>query len=219
MAHSLFSDIYIWQNLANRNLMNYDQRKFKPVSNSENGEVTNEMIFIYRQRDNILSCQYSGANIRFGQLLGLVKPNGNIEMRYHQINKEGKIMTGKCISNPELMSNGKIRLHETWQWTSGDLSKGQSILEELWYNADFFKSNVARNCSSNNPPHWLLQCLCLKRYWASQITITFHLERAYQLTFNKWVARQNPFNEGLHFISFFLLGFLVPENKNKPRLK
>lgn len=39
-------------------------------------------------------------------------------------------MTGICHSIPEILSNGKIRLHETWEWTSGDLSKGQSIIEE-----------------------------------------------------------------------------------------
>tara|TARA_B110000259_G_scaffold11504_1_gene12482 strand:+ start:72 stop:215 length:144 start_codon:yes stop_codon:yes gene_type:complete len=25
----------------------------------------------------------------------------------------------------------KIRLHESWEWTSGDKSKGQSIIEEI----------------------------------------------------------------------------------------
>jgi hypothetical protein len=29
------------------------------------------------------------------------------------------------------ISNGKIRLHENWQWTSGDLSEGHSIVEEV----------------------------------------------------------------------------------------
>lgn len=40
-------------------------------------------------------------------------------------------MTGTCNSRPELLKNGKIRLHEEWQWTSGDKSKGKSILEEI----------------------------------------------------------------------------------------
>jgi len=40
-------------------------------------------------------------------------------------------MTGICKSKPEILPNGKIRLHERWQWTSGDLSLGQSIIEEL----------------------------------------------------------------------------------------
>ena len=40
-------------------------------------------------------------------------------------------MTGICNSAPRIMTSGKIRLHENWQWTSGDLSKGESILEEI----------------------------------------------------------------------------------------
>jgi hypothetical protein len=52
-------------------------------------------------------------------------------MRYHQINFNNEIMTGKCFSKPEILSNGKIRLYETWQWTSGDFSSGTSIIEEI----------------------------------------------------------------------------------------
>jgi len=51
-------------------------------------------------------------------------------MRYHQINNKGEFMTGICISTPELLQNGKIRLHENWQWTCGDNSKGQSVIVE-----------------------------------------------------------------------------------------
>jgi hypothetical protein len=52
-------------------------------------------------------------------------------MRYHQININNEIMTGKCISKPEILVDGKIRLHETWEWTSGDFSSGTSIIEEI----------------------------------------------------------------------------------------
>lgn len=47
----------------------------------------------------------------------------NIEIRYHQVTKKDKLITG--------IENVKIRLHETWGWTSGDKSKGQSIIEEI----------------------------------------------------------------------------------------
>jgi hypothetical protein len=56
---------------------------------------------------------------------------GNIYMRYHQMSTDGKLMTGICQSQPELMDNQKIRLHESWQLTSGDGTKGQSVLEEI----------------------------------------------------------------------------------------
>ncbi len=40
-------------------------------------------------------------------------------------------MTGIYSSKPEIFPFGKIRLHENWQWTSGDHSYGQSIIEEI----------------------------------------------------------------------------------------
>ena len=111
--------------------MNYNNRKFRPVSNSENGEVSNDMIFHYKQAGNILTCNYQELKILKGHLIGLVDDNGNIEMKYHQINQNGELMTGICFSTPEVLGNGKIRLVEEWQWTSGDKSKGKSILEEI----------------------------------------------------------------------------------------
>lgn len=111
--------------------MNYNNKKFKPISSSENSEVTSEVIFIYKQNGNILTSNYNGGDIIEGHLIGLVDSDGTINMHYHQINKKGDLITGVCVSKPEIMLNGKIRLHETWQWTSGNKGKGESVLEEV----------------------------------------------------------------------------------------
>lgn len=111
--------------------INYNNKKFQVVSNSENGEVSDELIFHYKQEGNIVSCNYSGKNIQTGHLLGIVDELGKIEMRYHQVNQKGELLTGVCSSHPKVLENGKIRLNESWQWTCGDNSKGTSILEEI----------------------------------------------------------------------------------------
>ncbi|MBT2159972.1 n-acetylglutamate synthase [Zobellia barbeyronii] len=111
--------------------MNYDGKKFRPLQNSNNGETTQDTIFHYQQTGNILISEYAGGKIVKGHLIGLVGDDGNIDMRYHQVNTDGELMTGFCSSKPEITKDGKIRLHESWQWTSGDRSKGNSILEEL----------------------------------------------------------------------------------------
>lgn len=111
--------------------MNYHQKKFRPISNSENGVVTPEMIFVYEQIGDVLSCIYQGKQILRGHLLGKVHADGKIEMRYQQLNTAGEFMTGICQSTPELLPSGKIRLPEKWKWTSGDQSEGESILEEI----------------------------------------------------------------------------------------
>jgi hypothetical protein len=104
---------------------------FRPVSVSDNGEVSNDTVFRYKQTGNIVSCSYSGTNIIQGHLLGIVAMDGSIDMRYHQVNSSGSVMTGICSSRPEVLPSGKIRLHEEWQWTTGNKSKGSSVLEEV----------------------------------------------------------------------------------------
>ena len=111
--------------------MHYHNKRFRAVSNSPNGETSEETTFIYQQRGNILTAKYAGGSIVGGHLIGLVDEQGNIDMRYHQVNRKGELMTGICHSRPEILENGKIRLHETWQWTSGDRSRGTSVVEEV----------------------------------------------------------------------------------------
>lgn len=111
-------------------MINYHNKTFRPISNTENGETSSETVFVYKQEGNIITCEYSGGKIISGHLIGLADKDGNIEIRYHQVNNKGELMTGICKSTPEVLTNGKIRLHENWEWTSGDKSKGQSIIEE-----------------------------------------------------------------------------------------
>lgn len=112
-------------------MIDYNKRRFAAVTNTENGETSSDTIFHYSQKGSILTAHYEGGKIVSGHLIGLVNEKGVIDMRYHQINTDGKLMTGKCTSQPEILPNGKVRLHEEWQWTSGDLSSGQSIIEEI----------------------------------------------------------------------------------------
>ncbi len=111
--------------------MNYHNRIFKVVTNSDNGDTSSETTFHYNQQGNILTSNYSGGSVVCGHLLGTVDYNGNIDMRYHHVNSDGEIMTGICRSTPEILEDGRIRLHEEWRWTNGDQSSGKSILEEI----------------------------------------------------------------------------------------
>jgi hypothetical protein len=122
--------LYWKQWLREEMMIDYNGKIFRPIVNSENGETSSETVFKYNQTGNILTSEYSGGKIKMGHLIGIVDENGNIDMRYHQVNNRNEIMTGICKSRPEFLENGKIRLHESWEWTSGDKSKGQSIIEE-----------------------------------------------------------------------------------------
>lgn len=111
--------------------INYDGRKFIPQMNSENGEVNEQTVFTYQQSGNILWAQYCGGDIIKGFLVGTVLQNGELDFAYQHMNKDMQIKTGKCHSLPTIFENGKIQLSEQWEWTSGDFSKGESLLIEV----------------------------------------------------------------------------------------
>ena len=111
--------------------INYHNRVFKSVNNTGNGEVDAATTFYYQQSENVVSAIYQGGSILYGNLIAKVDENGGLDMRYQHLNISGELMTGKCQSVPELLPDGRIRLHETWQWTSGDQSAGQSVIEEV----------------------------------------------------------------------------------------
>ena len=111
--------------------INYDNKRFKTISNSETGEVSRETIFNYHQKENFIWAEYSGGEIIFGNLIAKCDRDGCLDMRYQHFNGKGELMTGNCKSTPKILSDGRIRLYEKWEWTSGDHSKGDSIIEEI----------------------------------------------------------------------------------------
>lgn len=112
-------------------MINYNNKIFRSVSNSNNGEASRETLFYYKQDGHTVSASYQGGCIADGHLSATVDETGQLTMRYQHINIYGIFMTGTCISTPEILSNGKIRLHEQWQWTCGDYSRGESVVEEI----------------------------------------------------------------------------------------
>lgn len=114
--------------------IDYDGRHFRSVSNSANGEVDAETRFTYHQQGDLVWATYTGGAIRFGTLVAIADARGRLDMRYSHVNADGELMTGVCTSEPELLPDGRLRLHERWRWTSGDYSEGTSIVEEIHRN-------------------------------------------------------------------------------------
>lgn len=80
---------------------NYQGKTFRPVVNAANGEVTDATSFHDEQSGDIVTAAYAGGSIVYGHLIALVE------------------------------ADGRLRLHETWQWISGDQSQGTSTIEEV----------------------------------------------------------------------------------------
>ena len=112
-------------------MINYNNKVFRSLSNTNNGEVSPETIFHYYQEGDVVWATYKGGSILFGNLIAKVDKMGHLDMRYQHINIDNVFMTGLCYAKPEILDNRRIRMHEEWQWTSEDYSKGTSIIEEI----------------------------------------------------------------------------------------
>jgi hypothetical protein len=112
-------------------MINYDGRIFISIENTTNGEVSSKTYFEYKQEGNILSATYSGGEIMKGTLIGIVKEDGSLTFRYNHVNVQHAIRGGQCTSIPEILSDGRIRLHERWKWLDREQSEGESIVEEV----------------------------------------------------------------------------------------
>lgn len=106
-------------------------KRFVPLSNSASGEVGEGTVFEYHQGGDLVWADYSGGDIVTGHLIARVQNDGTLDMRYHHVNKSGEIMLGKCISTPELLSDGRLKFKENWQWLCGDHSSGYSEIVEI----------------------------------------------------------------------------------------
>ncbi len=109
----------------------YGGRRFRSVENAASGEVGPETVFKYRQDGDVVRATYEGGGVRSGVLIATVDAEGNLDARYAHVNASGDLMTGECRTTPEVLPNGRLRLHEEWRWTSGDGSSGRSVVEEI----------------------------------------------------------------------------------------
>lgn len=109
----------------------YDGRRFRPIEQAANGEVSGETVFAYHQRGAVVWATYSGGGIQQGTLVATVDADGGLDMRYAHVGADGGLRTGTCRSTPERLPDGRLRLHERWQWADGDRSAGTSVLEEI----------------------------------------------------------------------------------------
>ncbi len=114
-----------------RKTISLNGKIFRSISNTANGEVGNEVLFHYAQKNEIVWANYEGGKIKQGILFGRMTSDDTLEFEYRHYNNSDELMTGKCLSKIQITNNGKLQLLEKWQWTCKDYSKGQSVIEEV----------------------------------------------------------------------------------------
>lgn len=110
--------------------MNLNNKKFKLVSNSENGQVDASTIFEYVQTDNKFKGVYSDDQIVYSSIVGIINSPDDIYLTYHCILKDGTINVGDAKATATMV-NEKIKLSLDWKWLAGGKGAGTSEYIEI----------------------------------------------------------------------------------------
>lgn len=108
-------------------MIDYDGRRFRPIEDGRPGETR----ATYRQSGDLLWGEFGGGSIRRGSLTGLRRDDDTIEFTYTMVRDDGSIISGWCQSMPEVLPDGRIRLHERWERYGANAATGTSELEEI----------------------------------------------------------------------------------------
>jgi hypothetical protein len=107
-------------------MINYDGRRFRALGHGPDAPTAT-----YRQSGDLLWAEFGGGSVRRGTLSGLVAPDGSLEFAYTMVLESGEVIPGHCASKPEILDDGRILLHETWQRFGAHAATGTSQIEEV----------------------------------------------------------------------------------------
>lgn len=110
--------------------MNLNKKKFKLVSNSDNGQVDENTIFEYVQTDNKFKGEYHDDQIVYSSIVGIINSPKDIYLTYHCILKDGTINIGDAKATSTIV-NEKIKLSLHWKWLTGGKGSGTSEYIEI----------------------------------------------------------------------------------------
>lgn len=110
--------------------INYHNRRFALIGHKDEARL-GQTIFYYNQEGDLVWGTLGGGTVRYGQFLATVDAAGVLDLRYQYLDVYGELRTGISHSTPELMDDGRIRIREVYEFTSGDRYKGVSVVEEI----------------------------------------------------------------------------------------
>ena len=111
---------------------NFDGRHFILRSNSGAGDaVAGATRFRFRQEGDAVWATYEGGNVKLGTLVARLGERDELELRFQQLTKGGAFKTGKGLATIETLDDGRLRLHESWEFTSGGGGTGEAVFEEV----------------------------------------------------------------------------------------
>jgi hypothetical protein len=110
-------------------VVNYEGKYFRKVG-TDGGEADTPLAQ-YHQDGDLVWAQFSGGDVRRGALSGTCSSEGVIRFAYSMVLTEGDIISGVSTNTPQILDDGRIRLHEQWERYGEHADTGVSYLEEV----------------------------------------------------------------------------------------
>jgi hypothetical protein len=85
----------------------------------------------YHQRDDLVWAEFAGGDVRRGSLTGTCAPDGTITFAYTMVLAANEVISGRSVNTPQILDDGRIRLHERWERYGPHAETGVSHIEEV----------------------------------------------------------------------------------------
>ena len=105
----------------------YGGRRFRPAGSGPGAAASAEGR--YFQDGDLVWAEFSGPAVRAGRLVGTCRADGVLDAAYCFVTAAGETVAGACLTTPEPLPDGRLRLTERWRRLDG--STGVSHLEEV----------------------------------------------------------------------------------------
>lgn len=108
-----------------------DKIRMNVIKTAANGVVNHETIFLFSQKNNVVTAEYAGGKIRMGFLVGKFPTENQLAFSYCQMQTDGTLDNGVSLCELSKNKNGEITLTEHFEWKSRPGEFGTNIFQEI----------------------------------------------------------------------------------------
>ena len=88
--------------------IDFNNRTFSLIENSEKGTVNSDTIFVYQQEGKLVTADYNGGTIVYGKIIATYD-NDKLDMVYQCLTIDNELKAGKAEAIVSITELGKIK--------------------------------------------------------------------------------------------------------------
>jgi hypothetical protein len=105
--------------------INFNNKTFALLQNTEGGQVNAETVFKYKQKGNLVTADYAGGSVIYGKIIAYLEGD-TLNMLYQCLTTDNQLKAGKALAKITKTTTDKIKLSLEWEWLNDSKTKGHS---------------------------------------------------------------------------------------------